>query len=130
MHCRWRDAERSSRLLNGQKFILGRFRFSLIARYFPSLAKIGHVMGLETKTVSGPATLTIENAGNHAVRIVRGQAAHERKGVLVGANDLRLGARQVEVEFGQRTALPAHCEMCRGFIAIDFDDDFFEQCSE
>src|SRR5215470_8103334 len=130
MHGRRRDAERSSCLLYRQKFAIGRFRFSLITRYFPSLAQIGHVMGLETMTVGGLTTLAIEDAGDHSILIMRSQAAHERKRILIGANDLRLGVRQIKVEFGERTALPAHREMCCKRFALHFDDDFFEQRSE
>src|SRR5215470_7846078 len=109
MHGRRRDAERSSCLLYRQKFAIGRLRFSLIARYFPSLAQIGHVMGLEAMTVGGLATLAIEDAGDHPIWIMCSQAAHERN--RFGANDLRLGVRQVKLEFGERTTLPAHREM-------------------
>jgi hypothetical protein len=59
--------------------------------------------------VSGLATLAIEDASDHPIGIMRGQTAHEGDRVLIGANDLRLGVRQVEVEFGKRTALLAHC---------------------
>src|SRR5215471_1897743 len=129
MQCRWCNPERSSGLLDRQKFTLGRFRFSLI-RYFPSLAQIGHMMGLETMTVGGFATLTIEDAGDHPIRIMRSQAAHERDRILIGANDLRLEARHVKVEFGERTAPPSHREMGRELVTLDFDDDFFEQRPE
>ena len=88
------------------------------------------VVGLETMTVSGFVTLTIEDAGDHPVRIMSGQAAHQGDLILIGANDLRLGVRQIQVEFSQRTTLPAHCEMRRELVALDFDDDFFKQCPE
>src|SRR5262249_57616357 len=124
MQCRWCNPERSSGLLDRQKFALGRFRFSLI-RYFPSLAQIGHMMGLETMTVGGFATLTIEDAGDHPIRIMRSQAAHERDRNLIGANDLRLEARQVKVEFGERTALPSHREIGRELFTLAFHADLF-----
>jgi hypothetical protein len=61
---------------------------------------------------------------------MRSQAAHERNRILMGANDLRPGVRQVKVEFGERTALPSHREMRRELVTLDFDDDFFEQRPE
>src|SRR6516164_724138 len=91
VHCRCRDAEHSSCLLNRQKFALGSFRFSLIARDFPLTPQTGDVVGLETMTVGSFATLAIEDAGDHPIRIMRGQAAHERNRILIGANNLRLG---------------------------------------
>src|SRR5262249_39326516 len=130
MQCRGCDAERSSCFLDRQKFAVGRFCFWRGARYLPSLAQIGHVMGLETMTISGLAALTTEYAGDYRIRIMRSQAAHECNRILVGANDLRLGVRQVKVEFGERTALPAHREMRRELVTLDFDDDFFEQRPE
>src|SRR5262249_60913786 len=45
-------------------------------------------------------------------------------------NDLRLEARHVKVEFGERTAPPSHREMGRELVTLDFDDDFFEQRPE
>src|SRR5262245_19986994 len=130
MHCRWRHAERSSCFLDRQKFAVGRFRFCLIARYFPLTSQTNNVMDLETVTVGSLAALAIEYAGDYRIRIMHGQAPHECNRILVGANDLWLGVRQVEVEFGKGTSFPAHCEMCREFVALDFDDDFLEQCSE
>src|SRR5919108_2580413 len=110
MHCRWRNAKRSGGFLNRQEFTLGRFCFSLIARDFPLTAQTGDMVDLETVTVSGLATLTTEYASDYRIRIMRGQAAHERNRILVGANDLRLGVRQVEIELGKRAAPPAHRE--------------------
>src|SRR5258705_3961917 len=130
MHCRRRNAEGSGCFLDCQKFAVGRFRFWLIARDFPLTPQTGDVVGLETMTISSFATLTIEDAGDYPVRIMRGQAANERNRILIGANDLRFGMRQVEVEFGQRTALPAHCDMRCVIVALNFDNNFFEQCSE
>ena len=63
-------------------------------------AQIGDVRGLEAMTISGLAALTIKNAGDHRIWIMRGQAAHERDGILIGANDLWLGARQIHIELG------------------------------
>jgi hypothetical protein len=67
-------------------------------------------MGLETMTIRGFATLTIENASDDSIRVI--------------------GVRQVKVEFGERTTLPAHCEMRCELVTLDFDDDFFEQRPE
>src|SRR5215468_4555470 len=130
MQCRCRNAERSGGFLDRQKFALGRFRFSLIARDFPLTAQTGDVMDLETVTVRGLATLTAEYAGDYRIRIMRGQAADERNRILVSANDLRVGVRQVHVEFSKRATFPAHCEMRCVLVSLDFDHDFFEQCSE
>src|SRR5262249_40882689 len=68
--------------------------------------------------------------GDHPIRIMRSQAAHERDRILIGANDLRLEARHVKVEFGERTAPPSHREMGRELVTLDFDDDLFEQRPE
>src|SRR5215510_9031128 len=130
MQCRRRNTKRSGCVLDRQKFVFGRFCFWLIARDFPLTAQIGDVVDLETMAVSGLATLAIENASDHRIGIMRGQAAHERNRILVSANDLRVGVRQMEVEFSQGAALPAHGEVRRELAALDFDDDFFEQCSE
>src|SRR5262249_28169391 len=46
------------------------------------------------------------------------------------ANVLRLEARHIKVEFGERTALPSHREMGRELVTLDFDDGFFEQRPE
>jgi len=81
-------------------------------------------------TVSSFATLPTKNAGDHRIGIMRSQAPHERNRILVGANDLRLGVRQMKIELGKRAALPPHCEMRCVLVAFDFDNDFFEQCSE
>jgi hypothetical protein len=93
-------------------------------------SQTGDVVGLEMMTVSSLATLTIEDAGDHPVWIVSGQAAHQSDRIFIGANDLRIGVRQMKIELGKRAALPPHCEMRRVIVAFDFDNDFLEQCSE
>src|SRR5262249_57041783 len=113
-----------------EEVAVGRFRFSLIARDFPLTAQTGDVMDLETVTIRGLATLTAEYAGDYRIRIMRGQAADERNRILVGANNLRVGVRQVHVEFGKRATLPAHCEMRCVLVSLGFDNHFFAQRSQ
>ena len=84
-------------------------------------------LALEAMAVGRPASLPIEDAGDHGVGIMDGQPAHERDRVLIGAYRGRPRARQGQIDLGQRAAFPAQRQVGCGLVALDLDDHLFEQ---
>src|SRR5215469_2872929 len=81
----------------------------------------------EAMTVHRGPPLTIEDAGDHTVGVMRGEPAQQRDRVLVGADGGRPRARQSEVDVVERAAFPAQREMGGRLVAVDLDRDVFNE---
>src|SRR6516164_1252687 len=86
MDGRGRNAEQRRGLADGQQLACCVLGLRLEAWDPPVAAQIADTSCIETMTVSGPAPLTVENAGDDGVGIMDGKPAEERDGVLIGAD--------------------------------------------
>jgi hypothetical protein len=127
MDGRWRNAERGRGLLNRQQLALWRAGRRLEAGNTPVAAQIADAAGDEAMTICRATPLPIENAGDYAVGVMDREPAHQCDRVLISADGGRPRARQGEIDLAERAALPAQREMGRGLVALDLDDDFFEE---
>ena len=130
MQGRRSDAEDGRRRLDRHQLALGVRGARLEARDIPMPAQIADAARLEAMAICRGSPLAIEDAGDHGVGIMDRQSADERDRVLVGAYRGRPRARQRQIDLIDRTAFPAQREARRGLVALDLDDDLFEQCPQ
>src|SRR5207302_8103586 len=81
----------------------------------------------EAFTARRCASLTIENAGDHVVRVMHGQTTKLRDHIFVGVEAARLHARQGQTSFCESTASPAQGKMSAPFIPIDGHNHLFQK---
>ncbi|HKY39828.1 MAG TPA: reverse transcriptase domain-containing protein [Polyangiaceae bacterium] len=130
MHGGGRDAENLCSTIDGDD-LAGLLRLGrLEARNVPVNAQAAHSVGGEAHTLGGDLALAIEDAGDDGIGIVTSEAAHQFDGILVGTNRRRLGARQVHIELGDEATAPTQEQVCIFYLAVDVNDDFFNQCTE
>ena len=89
-------------------------------------AQAAHLVGGETLAARGASPLAIEDAGDDAIRVVRGEALNERKAVFIGAKARGIGAREGDVEFGEGAATPAQDDVGAIVVTLDGEGDVFE----
>ena len=89
--------------------------------------QIADTISLEAVTTRGPSTLAIENAGDHRVGVEGRKASDKFDCVLVGPNGRRSRPRQRHVEIDQRPAFPAQRDMRSRLVAVDCEDDLFDE---
>jgi hypothetical protein len=130
MDGRWRNAKRDRGFLDRQQLALGRAGGRLEAGNVPVAAQIADAARDEAVTICRARPLPIEDAGDHAVGVMSRQAAHQCDRVLISADGGRPRARQGEIDPAERAALPAQREMGRGLVALDLNDDFFEESAQ
>jgi hypothetical protein len=130
MKRRRRDSQDRGGLSDVDEIALGGLSRRLEARDVPVRAQATDPIGRETEACGGPTALAIEDAGDHRVWIVHGQAAHQIDGVLVGANRGRLHVPQGDIEFGEEATAPPEGEMRLVLRLVDRDDDFLEECAQ
>src|SRR5262245_8674876 len=83
-------------------------------------------MSCEAMTVGGSALLAIEDAGDHSVGVMDGQATQQRNSVFVGAHGCGTGF-YVEIDLGEGATAPTQCEMNAALLFVEGDDDFLDQ---
>jgi hypothetical protein len=71
--------------------------------------------------------LAIEDAGDHGVGVVRGEAADEREAVLVGPDPRWIRAGQTDLEFSDGAPTPAQREARAAFVTVDSHGHILQQ---
>ena len=69
-------------------------------------AEITNTVGRETVAIGSDFALAVEDAGNHGIRVMLGQTAHEINGIFFGADRCVAGSRTLEIKFCEQTATP------------------------
>src|SRR5208282_3132318 len=127
MQGRGRDAERLRGALDRHALRLVGLRRSLAAWNVPVRAQTAQTIGSERQACSGLASLTIEDAGDDGIRIMRCQATQQIDRVLGGANRRRVRARQGNVDLARESATPAQHQVGVGLLALNAQSDLLEQ---
>src|SRR5258708_35804258 len=121
------NAERDGGSLYCQQFAVRRVGSRLKAWNIPVTTQVADAARLEAMTVCRGAALAIEDAGDHAVGVMKGETADERDRVLVGADGGRPRARERQVDLVERAAFPAQREVRGSLVTLDLDDDLLDQ---
>lgn len=85
------------------------------------------MVALEAVPMRRPAALPIEDSGDYGVGVVHRKPADECDRVFIGANSGLALAMESQVDLAQCTSLPAHREMSGRFVALDSNNDLFDQ---
>ena len=116
-------------LADGQQLAVGRFGRWLVCRDLAVPAEAGDDDLGEALAAGGAAALAVENPGDGGVVVVGGEAGEQRDRVLVGA-DRGLVSWQRDDQLGDRAAPPADRDGRAVLLALDVEDDFFDQAAQ
>src|ERR1700674_4582529 len=121
------DTEDLCRTVDRHALCIRGFRGRLEARYFPVRTQTADAIGSERQPSRRRTALTVENAGDERIRVMRGQATQQFDGVLRGTDRRWMRARQRHIDLAHQPAAPAQRQMCIGLLALDTQDYFLEQ---
>jgi hypothetical protein len=129
MQRRRRHAEDRGGLRDREQFAVSALGGRLAPGDVAIAAQTADVQRGEARSAGGVFALTIEDAGDDGVGVVRGETANEGQAVLVGSNARRTGA-QADMKFGDGAPAPAEREVRAALVALDGEHDFFQQGTE
>jgi len=86
MHSRGRGPQDLRGTDYGHQLAIGLLRIRFEAMDVPVSPQGGDTIGSKAHTGSGLASLTVENAGDHRIGIMHGQAAQQRDRLFIGPN--------------------------------------------
>jgi hypothetical protein len=119
MQRRRRHAEDLGRLLDGQQVPVGALGRRLAPGNVAVAAQTPDVERRKAVPAGGAFALAIEDAGDHGVGVVLGEAADEREAVLVGPDPRWIRAGQTDIEFRDGVPTPAQREARAAFVTVD-----------
>ena len=77
----------------------------------PMAAQVPHSIGGKAQSRCCPSPLSVENAGDDRIAIMRCKPTDEVDGIFVSANGRLFGSPKRNIDFSHRAAAPSHGQM-------------------